>query len=99
MLAVGAVRAAKTQETSGWREIVKLSPRASLVELETFDNELIIRDDTFQGSVLWHVQLKFADGDDEVVLTDSFPGIFSGMFVDDAANLMDVTADTSGFFR
>lgn len=98
-MAAEAVRSVEPTATDAWDTLSSLSTETTVDSVEVFEDEILLEDDTFLGSLLWHVTLAYRDADGEITLTESFPGTFRGIFQDDRAKVEQITADTSGFFQ
>jgi hypothetical protein len=95
--AVDAVRRLELDQTEALRAIRLLSSKTTVEALEFFEDEIRMTDTTFAGPVLWHVQLVFQNAEDDITLSESFPGTFQGRFDGDEAVVERLTADTRSF--
>ena len=68
-----AVREVDPTTTDAWADLDALSSSTSVDSLEVFEDEILLDDEGFQGSLLWHVTLVYHDPEGNLTLTDSFP--------------------------
>jgi len=97
--AAEAVRKTDPTSTEAWASLAALSSATRVDSLEVFEDEILLEDHGFRGSVLWHVTLVYNDPEGPITLTNSFPGHFEGVFNGQEAEVRIVTADTSSFYQ
>lgn len=98
---VAAVKAVELTETEAWQDLSVLSSNTYVDTLETFDNEVRIEGDRFEGPLTWYVTLHYGQhaSDDELVISDSFPGSFEGRLDKGVPVIERMLADVSSFFK
>lgn len=94
-----AVRGCDLTQTEGWAALLQLSPQANVESVETFEDEIQLKDDTFAGALLWHVTLQFDDEGRSIVTSESLPGRFEGHFVGGAPEIERMVVDTFAVFE
>ena len=94
-----AIRGCDLTQTDGWAALLKLSPQANIESVETFEDEIQLKDEVFAGALLWHVTLQFGDNGQPIVTSESLPGRFEGRFVDGAPKIERMIVDTTSVFE
>lgn len=97
-LIADAVRNADLTQFSAWSDLDALSTNTQLDDIEIFEDEIFRDGKKFKGNCNFYIVLNFGQGDDAVVITESFSGTFEGHL--DAKNrptIDDIHADTSSF--
>jgi hypothetical protein len=98
---IAAVKATELTETEAWQDLSALSSNTYVDTIETFDDEVRIDGDRFEGPLTWHVTLHYGQGasEDELVISDSFPGSFEGRLEDGVPVIERVLAEVSSFYE
>lgn len=94
-----AVRRYDIKQTEGWASLLQLSPQANVESVETFEDEIQLKGDTFAGAVLWHVTLQFGDQGGAIVTSESLPGRFEGHVIAGIPEIDRMVVDTSAVFQ
>jgi hypothetical protein len=93
-----ALRNTELTDTDVWNELIILSDRTTIGAIEVFEDEIKIRDSSFEGLFNVHCQLLYGNGDDAFTLSETFPGRFEGQITErDGVKFSKITVDTSGF--
>jgi hypothetical protein len=95
-----AVRVKDWTGTSAWGELDLLSSNTGVDTVETFEQEVRIHNNGFDGPITWHVTLEYGpkDGEGPLTTSESFPGTFQGHFDGEDPVVDDMTVDTSSFY-
>jgi hypothetical protein len=96
---IDAVRNVELTQTGAWSALDGLSSNTRVDLIETFQDEIRFDGRRFRGPVVFHVTLQYGGGEDEVTLSEAFPGRFEGHFKDDRPIIDDVDVDTSSFYK
>lgn len=98
---LAAVKAHELTETEAWQDLSALSSNTHVDTLETFDDEVRIDGDRFEGPLTWHVTLHYGqhDSDDELIASDSFPGSFEGRVDEGVPVIERMLAKVSSFYE
>lgn len=97
---IAAVKATELTKTEAWQELSTLSSNTYVDTIETFDDEVRIDDDRFEGPLTWHVTLHYGQhaSEDELVISESFPGSFEGRLEGDVPMIERMLAEVSSFY-
>ncbi|WP_024879206.1 hypothetical protein [Methylosinus sp. LW3] len=98
---VAAVKATELTETEAWQDLSALSSNTYVDTIETFDDEVRIDGDRFEGPLTWHVTLHYGQvaSEDELIISDSFPGSFQGRLEEGVPVIERMLAEVSSFFK
>lgn len=98
---MAAVKATELTETEAWQDLSVLSSNTYVDTLETFDDEVRIDGDRFEGPLTWHVTLRYGQhaSEDELVISDSFPGSFEGRLENGVPVIERMLAEVSSFYK
>lgn len=98
---IAAVKATELVETEAWQDLIALSSNTYVDTIETFDDEVRIDGDRFEGPLTWHVTLHYNQhaSEDELVISDSFPGSFEGRFENGVPVIERMLAEVSSFYE
>ncbi len=98
---VAAVKATELTETEAWDDLSALSSVTRIDTVETFDSEIRFNGDTFKGPLTWYVTLHYGQQgtQDELVVSDSFPGSFQGRLENGVPVIEHMLADVSSFYE
>jgi hypothetical protein len=98
---IAAVKATELAETEAWQDLSTLSANTYVDTIETFDEEVRIDGGRFKGPLTWHVTLHYGRqaSEDELVISESFPGSFEGYLEDGVPVIERVLADVSSFYE
>ena len=98
---IAAVKATELTETEAWQDLSALSSNTYVDTIETFDEEVRIDRDRFEGPLTWHVTLHYGQqaSEDELIISDSFPGSFEGHLEDDVPVIERMVAEVSSFYK
>lgn len=91
---VDAVKGIDLSTTDAWGDLDILSTSTQIEAIEVFEDEIRGTDRYFEGPVNVHVTLEYSD---DVTLSETFPGRFSGRFVDGQIRIESLHVDTSSF--
>ncbi len=95
------MKATELRETEAWQDLSALSSNTYVDTIETFDDEVRIDGDRFEGPLIWHVTLHYGQhaSEDELVISDSFPGSFEGQLEDEVPVIERIMAEVSSFYE
>lgn len=98
---ITAVKATELTKTEAWQDLSALSSNTYVDTIETFDDEVRIDGDRFEGPLTWHVTLHYGQqvSEDELVISDSFPGTFEGRLEDGVPVIERMLAEVSSFYE
>lgn len=98
---VAAVKATELTETEAWQDLAALSSNTRVDTIETFDEEVRIDGDRFEGPLTWHVTLHYGThaSVDELIISDSFPGSFQGRLEEGVPVIERMLAEVSSFYE
>ncbi len=98
---IAAVKATELTETDAWQALSALSSNTYVDTIETFDDEVRIDGDRFEGPLTWHVTLYYGQhaSEDELIISDSFPGSFEGRLEDGVPLIERMLAEVSSFYE
>lgn len=98
---IAAVKATELTETEAWQDLSALSSNTYVDTIETFDDEVRIDGDRFEGPLTWHVTLHYGQhaSEDELIISDSFPGSFEGRLEDGVPVIERMLAEVSSFYE
>lgn len=98
---VSAVKATDLTETEAWRALSALSSNTYVDTIETFDDEVRIDGNRFEGPLTWYVTLHYGQhaSEDELIISDSFPGSFHGRLEEGVPVIERMLAEVSSFFK
>jgi len=98
---IAAVKATELTETEAWQDLSALSSNTYVDTIETFDDEVRIDGDRFKGPLTWHVTLQYGQhaSEDELVISDSFPGSFEGHLENGVPVVERMLAEVSSFYE
>jgi hypothetical protein len=94
-----AVQGLDYSTTEAWQDLSLLSTATQIDTVETFESEIRVEADQFQGPVTWYVVLRYGmNTPDPVETSESFPGTFQGRVVNNIPIVDSMTVDTSSFY-
>ncbi|WP_299819158.1 hypothetical protein [uncultured Roseibium sp.] len=98
---IAAVKTKELTETEAWQDLSALSSNTYVDTIETFDDEVRIDGDRFEGPLIWHVTLHYGPhaSEDELIISDSFPGSFEGHLKDGVPLIEHMLAEVSSFYE
>lgn len=98
---VAAVKATDLEQTEAWQDLSALSSSTHVDTFETFDDEVRINGQRFEGPLTWHVTLQYGQhaSEDELIISDSFPGRFEGRLENGVPVIERMLAEVSSFYE
>jgi hypothetical protein len=98
---MAAVKEKELTETEAWQDLSALSSNTYVDTIETFDDEVRIDGERFEGPLTWHVTLHYGerDSEPELVISDSFPGSFRGRLLAGVPIVEHMLAEVSSFYE